>query len=392
MQFNTFVSCREDILSCAQSKYIKEVLLEPSLLAREGRLTVSEARELALYAHSLGLRTVLVWDILLTEEDLAECAKGIAQVGPEIFSAIRVQCSGAARFLKEHYPSSKVQLIAEVAHCNLRTLQLWCEILGPQLERIILSIQLPAEKIAEYARLLPVPCEILGIGRILLFYSRRNLLKKNFGDLGESWREVLAESEESHNRPFPVIDNTHGTFMYLDKDQFVVHRLAELKNGIPDYLRVDLRHLSEFPNSASNIVKIVSQALDSPDLLRESWPRPTIAPFFKSNLTTKQFKFLNSELRYSRDEKCVAEVVSTERDKHAVLRVIQPFSLPGQFRAVDPSGVELCYEFDSVKNLEGQKITHTESDQIVLVPWMRKISTGALVIKEIESTSPETGV
>jgi GH24 family phage-related lysozyme (muramidase) len=55
--------------------------------------------------------------------------------------------------------------------------------LGTQLQRIVLSIQLPAETIAAYVRALPVECEILGLGKILLFYSERNLLKNHFDAL-----------------------------------------------------------------------------------------------------------------------------------------------------------------------------------------------------------------
>ena len=381
MQFNTYISSSADIQRCANIEHLTEVLIEPASLAREGRLTLPEAKALAKEAQAAGLKTVLVWDILMTEEDFGHCTETLRALEPSQFSAIRVQCLGAAQHIKEFYPHCKLQLIAETANCNLRTLLLWCTTLATQLERIILSIQLPAEKISQYVQNLPVPCEILGIGRILLFYSRRNLLKKNFGDLGESWREIIAASEDSHNRPFPVIDNQHGTFMYLDKDQFIVHKVTELGKGIPAFIRIDLRHLSEFPDSASAIQSVVAATLNEPEKLREEWPRPTIAPFFKSNLTTKQFKFLNSELRYSRDEHCLAEVVSTEREKHTVLRVVQPFELPGKFRAIDPSGTEITCEFNTVKTLSGELVTKTEIDQLVLAPWLRKISTGSLVVK-----------
>ncbi len=107
-----------------------------------------------------------------------------------------------------------------------------------------------------------------------------------------SWREMVAASDESNNRPLPVIDNNHGTFIYLDKDQFILHRLAELGSGTPDFIRLDLRHLSLFPDSAAEIDRIVLLALRSPEELRRNWPRATSAPFFRANMTTKQFRFL----------------------------------------------------------------------------------------------------
>lgn len=381
MRFSTFVSSKVDIDACARATSVHEALIEPEALAREGRLTIPQSVELATYARSKRLSPVLVWDILMTEEEFDRCATTINDIPPHTFDAIRVQCMGAARFLKEHLPSTPIQLIAETANCNLPTLELWTRILGNQLTRIILSIQLPGEKIAEYVRALPVQCEVLGAGRILLFYSRRNLLLKNFGDLDESWREVLAETERSGNRPYPVIDNVHGTFMYLDKDQFILHKVHDLKEAQPAFLRIDLRHLSEFPESAHDIERITAAALTQPEQLRTSWPRPTIAPFFKSNLTTKQFKRLKSEVQFNRDDKCVAEVVGAERGDHCVMRAIQPFTLPATFHLIDPSGAVVPCEFTSVKRLNGSETTTIAEDEVIITPWMKRVSPGALLVQ-----------
>lgn len=381
MLFSTFASSRADLEACARATDVKEVLLETKLLAREGRLNLNEAVELAEYATTLGLKPVLVWDILMTDEEFEGCVKALKEVSLEKFSAVRVQCVGAARYIQTNFSTVRIQLIAETANCNIATLHLWCRNLGNQLERIILSIQLPSEKIAEYVRQLPVDCEILGLGRILLFYSRRNLLLKNFDSLGEEWREVLAQTEDSGSRPFPVIDNNHGTFMYLDKDQCILHKLDTLADGCPAYIRLDLRHIGEFPESAHDIERIALQGKETPEELRKTWPRPTIAPFFKSNLTTKQFKLLNSEVRFNRDDSCVAEVVATERGHHCVLRAIQPFTLPGTFKAIDPTGAEVPCEFSTFKALDGTPVTQVNEDDLVITPWMKRASLGGLLLK-----------
>ena len=381
MQFNTFASCQADLEACARTQHIREVLLETKHLAREGRLALEEAVALADSAQALGLKPVLVWDILMNDDDFSRCSQVIASLPLDRFSAVRVQCIGAAHYLHETYPKCPIQLIAETANCNRATLEMWCRMLGTQLQRIVLSIQLPAETIAAYVRALPVECEILGLGKILLFYSERNLLRNHFEALGEEWREVLAEADESGSRPFPVIDNTHGTFMYLDKDQCILDKLDALKGACPHYLRLDLRHIREFPESARGIEEFARLAVEQPEELRRTWPRPTRAPFFKSNLTTKQFKLLNSEVRLSRDEQCVAEIVSTERGSHCVLRAIQSFTVPGRFRVIDPSGREILCEFGSLRYLSGSETTTVSEDELVLGPWLKAVSGGSLVLK-----------
>jgi putative protease len=323
----------------------------------------------------------------MTDAELQRCTQTLNEIDVGLFSAVRVQCVGAMQYIKEQHPSTKIHYIAETANCNLPTLQLWCSRLGKSLERIVLSIQLPSEKIQEYLQALPVECEILAAGRILLFYSRRNLLLKDFAELGDDWREVLAESDQSGDRPFPVIDNSHGTFMYLDKDQFILHKLEDLAGRIPHYLRLDLRHLSDFPDSSWEIEKIVRLADTDPEDLRRSWPRPTIAPFFRSNLTTKQFKRLNSELRYSRDEHCLAEIVGTERGSHCVYRALQRFALPVSVNIIDPSGAVIEAEITKATDLGGTPQKSTVCDQILIGDWVKKVSVGALVVRREESTA-----
>ena len=99
------------------------------------------------------------------------------------FPTVRVCDPGAAWWLKTHHPNITLQLTVETGNYNLEALRGWCEIFSDSLERLILSIELPEKKLIEYCQKLPVACEILGVGQILLFYSplRRFLLR--FTDL-----------------------------------------------------------------------------------------------------------------------------------------------------------------------------------------------------------------
>lgn len=159
--------------------------------------------------------------------------------------------------------------------------------------------------------------------------------------------------------------------MYLDKDQFVLHRLAELGDSVPAYLRFDLRHLTEFPDSASDIERISEQAINSPEQLRESWPRPTIAPFFKSNLTTNS---LSSSTQ-------ICDILETSSASLKLFQLsvkntpcFELLSL-SNFRTLFVQSIEVgLRQFMNLilKTLDGTVITRTESDQIVLAPWMQK--------------------
>lgn len=289
MQFNTFVSSEKDIEDCIKGS-IAEVLIEPACLSREGAIAIAAAQALSAQAKAAGIRSVLVWDLLMTEGEFDACSSIVtSQIGN--FDAVRVQCPGALRYLTQNYPGKPVQFIAETGNCNIASLEGYCRVGGSQLERIVLSLQLTAKKVAEYVKRLPVECELLGLGPILLFYSRRRLL----ADLAEEENdriEVFASTSELHDRPLPVVDNIHGTLMYLDRDLLILDRLHEFGTGLPAYLRLDLRAVSRRPNAADGIAEIAEMARSAPQLIKDRWPKKTSAPFLRSNETTKQFKLL----------------------------------------------------------------------------------------------------
>jgi hypothetical protein len=61
--------------------------------------------------------------------------------------------------------------------------------------------------------------------------------------------------------------------------------------------------------------------------------------------------------------------------------VVQPFTLPGKFKVLDPGGVEVEKELLSLKTLAGEEITSANTDQVLIAPWIKKISTGSLMVK-----------
>lgn len=385
MQFNTFVTSEADILECKQSQYCKEVLIEPAFCAREGKLSIQEVTELNLFARSLELKTVLVWDILMTETVFQKVILDLQKLDLANFSAIRFQCVGAGEWLKNNYPEIKLQFIAETGNNNLPAITTWVNYFGKKLERIVLSLQLPEEKIIEYIKKLPIQCEILGVGKILLFYSPRSLLAPNFSNQSDdenTWIEVESLSDESHNRAYPTIESNHGTFMYLDKDQFILDKLDELEKAGIHIIRLDLRHLSEKPNSAIGINNLINKIIEKDPDLKQNWPRKTLAPFFKSNKTTKQFKRLKTKTRVLRDDNCFAEVVSIEKPQIIALFTLKEFSLFDEFNIALTSGEILECTLSDFKDLDGKKITKARKNQIITSSWIKNVTPGSLLIKK----------
>lgn len=387
MNIISYVSSETDIEECAASPGIQEVLIEPAGLAREGQLSKTQAERLAKLALQKGIRPVLVWDILMSCRAMQIAVAQLREINRDLFSAIRVQDPGAAQWVLENYLDTPIQYIAETGNHNYEALSAWREYFGDRLERLVLSIELPEEILIDYIQRLSVPCEILGAGRILLFYSPRLLLSPNFlgsdaaahENGGSRWIEVLSASEDSHMRAFPTLETDHGTFMFLDKDQYILHKLENLKKAKIHTIRIDLRHLSTDFNAAAGLQRLclcLSQGVVVPPT---EWPRKTLAPFFKSNNTTKQFSKLKNKMRAFRDNSCVAEVVSAEKGKAVGFYTLREFESTAKFTVLFTTGETADLDHLEFYSMSGERLDTIGANRLVTTPWLKRVSTGCLL-------------
>ena len=382
MQFNTFVSSVQDIEQCVNAPNLQEVLLEPALTARLGKLSDNRVHSLASAAVQRGLRPVLVWDVLMPERIMISVCDRLSQWDLSRFGAIRIADPGAAYWLKTHFPQIQLQFIVETGNHNLEALRGWCDMFSGSLERLVLSIELPEEKLVEYCQTLPVACELLGVGQILLFYSPRSLLAEHLLPHPDSplHLEASAAFAETPNRHFPTLETVHGTFMFLDKDQFILDKLDALRAAGLHTVRLDLRHLSQEDNVAVDIERICHQILTDPVTLRVTWPRETRAPFFKANRTTALFPLMKSKSKY-RNDTCLAEVLTGEGGKYVVFYTLRSFDVSLIKSMLLPTGEEIALPLGvAFRNLNGELLHAFESEQILVTDWIKKATPGSLLL------------
>ena len=388
MQFNTFVSSIRDLERCANAPNLHEILLEPTLLARQGKLSQESVYALAIEAKKRGLRPVLVWDIVMPEQVMVGICDRLKNWDISSFEAIRVCDPGAAYWLLNHFPLIPLQLIVETGNHNLESLRGWCELFSPSLERLVLSIELPQHKLIEYCQTLPVDCEILGVGQILLFYSPRSLLAQHLSITNEDWEyiETTATFEDAKDRHFPILETAHGTFMFLDKDQFILDRLATLQSAGLHTVSLDLRHLVHDGDVAVDIDLICQQIAENPTLLRTTWTKETRAPFFNANRTTAIFPRMKSKLSNYRNNACLAEVLAGEKGKYVVFYTLRPFDISQIRRLIVPTGeeIELTQKI-AFRNLNGKQLNTFDSDQILVTDWIKKAVPSSLLMGNIMS-------
>ncbi|MCL2933185.1 MAG: U32 family peptidase, partial [Trichodesmium sp. MAG_R03] len=302
------------------------------------------------------------------------------------FPTVRVCDPGAAWWLKTHHPNIALQLIVETGNHNLEALQGWCDIFSDSLERLILSIELPEKKLIEYCQKLPVGCEILGVGQILLFYSPRSLLSPHLLDPDSEKKlplETTVSSEDSNNRPFSTLETAHGTFMFLDKDQFILDKLEGLEQNGLHTVCLDLRHLGQNGDVAVDIDKICTHILTDPVSLRKNWGKPTQSTFFKGNRTTSMFPRMKSKHKLVKYRKDVglAEVVAGESGNYVVFQSLRPFAVTQIEKIIIPTGEEIEIPAEIVfRNLNGEIVESCDREQIFITDWIKKAMPGSLLL------------
>ncbi|MBP9674657.1 MAG: U32 family peptidase, partial [Bacteriovoracaceae bacterium] len=281
---------------------------------------------------------------------------------------------GSAQFIKQHFSDKKIQLILENAHHNLKSILTQCDYWGKQLERVILSLELPQEILGQYVKSIHergVQTEILSLGRILLFYSPRKLLSPL-----EISQEQFAASEESPHKGFPVIQNSHGTFMFHTKDFFLMDKISELDSMGMDFVRIDLRFGKD---------KSLLKLLANPQELKEQYPVSTMQSFFRSNQTDKIFSRLKNSHTQRLDAFFVGVVLDGDPAEPLYILVKNHkinLQLGQTLHVITPQGKEKNIVLDFMQNTQGEKLQKLEGERILLIPRKGAIPAGSAIYVE----------
>ncbi len=355
---------------------LAEVLLEHELLARGGGLDDAALGAALVELRARGLRAVLVWDVLASERALEQGAALIARLDAARFDALRVQDPGVALFARETWPDWPLQLVLETGNHNLLGVATWGETLRP--ERLVLANELPADELARFAAVLDCELELAVLGRLLMFYSPRPLVRAAEGE-DETLEEVRARFaiDPEQRRHYPVLENRHGTFMYYEKDLNLLPWLPRVEASGLSWARLDFKY---FP---AELVKRVGAWLthgEPADLagLKTLLSPRTTRGFFKSNRTDKQFTRLkNTNLRVREDRALLATVLETSRKTgYSVLQAEVPLQVGLAFDYLIPEGDWGQHRIEWLCTLDGRRLENTDGPGIFLINHARRASPG----------------
>ena len=388
MQFNTFLENHFQ-LSEIKKTSIREVILEHKLLSRTGKNESKLLISLAEEAISSKIRPILQWDILSTEKNFRQSLKILNRMPLKIFHAVRVQDLGAAQWIKQQKPNIPIQLIIETGNHNLKAITRISEYFGKQLNRIILSTELSKSKLIKYSQILKTDCEILCVGRILLFYSPRKLISKfNYLDKSINHFEKNIFYTDQPQKIFPIMENYHGTFMFFHKDLFLLDFLPELKKSGLSFLRLDLRHV----NLSNKLIKKINYLITNfekskIDELKALWPVKITHGFFRANRTDLAIERIKNPYLNNNSENLVGFVIESVKDKYIALIARKDFAC-GEGESligITPEGKKCTILTNDIKTSNGIPVNMVLPGEIYQVPHVKFVTAQTLIYKSRKS-------
>lgn len=370
MKLTTYAQTLHD-LNLMKDQGLDEVILGHQEYSRFGKLSTEDFATFAKRAQELGLRVIFEWDILMTENSFRTLVSKIDNFLP-LVDVLRLQDPGALEWSFNH-TSKPLQFIAENGNHNLEALKGWIEHVKGRMERIVLSIELPKTKIEEYVKELGAPCELLGLGRILLFYTPRMLLTPLVEEK-QSYNETLTavgESEESPHKGFPIVENRHGTFMFHIKDFCVLEFFQELKAAGLEALRLDLRW-SDFGQLKE--ISALAREFDEAkfESFKEHYPQDLMRGYYLVNKTDVLFPKLKNSRLQNREGDYIGEVIEAEKGSHLAILVKNPKGLrkTDQLKFVHPKGKVIEAQIFSLKNLALEEVDFIEPQRTALIQFV----------------------
>jgi putative protease len=396
MKITTYLEKRED-LDFFQN--VSEVILQIKELSRFGKLSLEDAHELAKEAKSKGFKPVLEWDILMTENIFQETLKTIKLVDFTLFSEVRAQDPGAVCWLQENCKQTSIALILETGNHNLLGIESWCNHIGNQLSKVILSIELPHERLKNYIDKLhqkDIQVELLGLGRILLFYTPRSLLMPVVFDhedvkekiIHQDLVERLASSEESPHKGFPVVETKHGTFMFHIKDHWLMENILDLMAMKLDWIRIDLR-FGKNKQLMSKIIPLIQKY--EPDLalqLKEDYPSDVIKGFFNVNKTDTLFGKLKNMKLQRKDKNYLGDVYEVIKEDSIIfmnrsknIKIQKGMALI----IINPDGKEIPLTIKKLKNSQGVDVDSINFEELAIInPVASVVARSQVYLKDLD--------
>lgn len=333
-------------------------------LSRFGSLSFEQIKSL-----NSNRELILNWDILLTESKFQISVDMIKCLDLSSFKSIRVQDLGAFHWVI-HNTDLPIELNLETGNMNLKGILSYLEFGKNRVSKLILSPQLSSKSLSEILANIDkkIEIELLGFGPILLFYSPRPLVSRLDDEFSDD-DFILAHSEESSHRNFPIYENQHGTFMFYSKYQCLLDETEKLLELGVTSLRIEIEKRLE--DQSQSVFDVINKEIDFQDF-KQHFKQPLIKSFFRSNKSDVLFKKLKNQRLLKNDQTYIGEILDVNKNKGMAFEVKYHKDNIQDIQFITPEGKTISKPLKSLKNINFEYVdTDSLSPGIYIMPYVK---------------------
>lgn len=218
------------------------------------KFSFDEIKEAIEFAHSLGKKIYVTFNIFAHNKHLAEIEedmKKIASFGPDAFIMADL---GVINVAKRVAPQIPIHVSTQANTVNTEDLKFWRDM---GVKRVVLARELTLPEIKEIHEAVPeVELEVFVHGAMCISYSGRCLLSNymtgrhaNLGECAQPCRwqyNVYLEEKLRPGEMFPVEESESGTTIMSSRDLRLVRYLPEILEAGVTGLKIEGRNKTEY--------------------------------------------------------------------------------------------------------------------------------------------------
>lgn len=374
-RFNFSAYSLEEAKLIINSGKCDELILHCETFSKKGRIALHQMDEILSFTKKSDGQLVFQWDIIENQVDIQNHHQLVREYPWFGRFPIRFLDPGVGLLLIESNPEIQVQQILDKIAYNSRSILAWEKQFTPQINRIVLSNELPITELKVLAKEVKTPLEVQVAGPIETFYSPRPLLSAKDANNGLYTRFEI-ESEDRPGSWLNTIETEQGVTIDHEKELMLLDDLKELETaGVYHYL-IDLylkKNLEAFRMSLLTDQWVVE--------LQNRWAGKTTRGFFKSNKTDAPFKRLSNPFLQQKDNK-VGEVLEYEKPEHLIIEFYETIQLPVELKVLSPEGKEANLQLESAVRLKDNTYVEIVHPGIFKTRWVKHAVPTSLILQQ----------
>ena len=365
-----------------------------------GNFTIPELKEGIDIVHKNQKKVYVTLNIFAHNSDFTGLDEYINLLHELNVDAVIVADYGIFRLIRKLQPNLLIHISTQANVTNYEAAAFWQDM---GVSRITLARELSLKEIETIRKKVDIELEIFAHGAMCMAYSGRCLLSNyltgrdsNQGSCAHvcRWEFNLVNAK---NEELRVIEDQRGSYIFNSKDLSIIPILDEVLNTGINSVKIEGR--MKGINYVSQVTKAYREAIDHfykngslPEEMKkrlmEELKNPSNRGFF-TGFYNKEEKPVDHNghnyetSRYSFTSTMVGTVKEVKKSKKIAIEVRHKLKIDDELVIVTPEGENHTITFPFMHDITGNKIEEANPNQIILVPYNKKLKINSILNKSL---------